>query len=210
MSTDGERAELALDVSPTEMSIPASASRKFAPIRSDPSPGVVAASRRRATHGLVVVDHVGVDDVVDRGHGRTCHRAGDVGDQDGSEDSEPTSTPNPSGLDTKQGRGDHRDHAHPAQGVDGQGSLGLSTSMAVTLSTDTPISRKLSRPRARRCSRRCRRAGSRRRPPHQSGDPDDEGGARRAARHLAHGWAGRSGRTPSGPRSPVTGTSGWS
>ena len=80
--------------SPTEISIPSIGVSRFDPnpMLSGTSTGVVAGvDRGRRHHRFVVVDHVGIDHVVDRRHRSSLgHRAGHVGDQDDLEHGQST------------------------------------------------------------------------------------------------------------------------
>src|SRR5665213_535078 len=113
--------------SPGVMSMPIIGVRKL-DMRSGTSTGVVGGLDGGRRHdGLVVVDHVGVDDIVHRGHRAGLgHRAGHVDDQDDLEGGQSAQHTEPEGLGKEgQAQGDHRDHAHAPQRVDGQRALGV-------------------------------------------------------------------------------------
>ena len=171
--------------------------------------------RRRATRtGVVVVDHVGVDDVVDRGHRAGLgHRTGHVGDQEDLED----------GQSDQHAEAERLGHEHRPRAMTvmmpirprvlmASGRFGLSCPWRPTLSTDTPTRRKLSVPRAEAdAAADADQQVAEREGGHQGGHADHQGGGDGPAGHVGdagerevgeHGYATRR----RGPRPPVTGT----
>src|SRR5450631_2635564 len=119
---------LAWGCSPTEMSEANSGALSRwvpRPITSLTPPGLVGWAERRVwvVPDDVVLDHIGVDHVVHRGHrSRLGHGPGHVGQEDHLEDGQPAQDAEPqAGRHEQQPDGHDRDDPHPAQGVEGQG-----------------------------------------------------------------------------------------